>query len=150
MFKIIILNLCWYLSTCQVIVTADNLRNITESYTSITPGIIESSNKSSDEVKSFIDRMRTLHQKNGNKEVVYKVKDINETFEAIDNFQKNIKYMFAMDSRQMSEIQKFLFKLNIKLTSSCSSALFNIFQGTRRNDVWAMRCKCIYHDILII
>ena len=138
--KILIFILCISIDISKQIETRK------ESEPHLTTEVEESDDKAiekeeANRTKSFVDKFRELHHKNRNKSVSYSVKHINETFEAIDNFRENFKYLFKTDDRLSNELLEFLFELDIQLSTTCSSALFNIYLAIKESEIWAMRCE---------
>lgn len=120
---------------------SDTEQNTTESPVSETTTEEDYDFAEDDNSKGFVDKLRELHQKNGNNTVVYRSKDFNETFDTIEKFRQNFKYLFKTDDKLAIELLEFVSELDIKLTSGCSSALFRIYSAVRNSEIWGLRCK---------
>ena len=150
----IFFSLCLCLVTCQTTVTNTYLsmnvtETFTESSTTFTPEDSRDVKDDSVDQKSFFDKLRELHRKNGNKSVVYRVEHINQTFEAIDNLQNNMKYLFKFDDKLGIQLMSFLLSLKIQLSTTCSSAILQIYSAVKKSDIWAMKCTLTYYYLVM-
>ena len=142
LIKVLIISLCLCSVTSRIDTNKDKVQNVTESSPTLSPEedyeFVEEDTYHS---KSFVEKLRELHNKNGNKTVTYSAKHINETFEAIDNFRENFKYLFKTDDRLAKELLGFVTELDIQLSSACSSALIRIYNAVKETEIWALRCE---------
>ena len=101
-------------------------------------------NLEEDESKpSFIERWRELYEQGKNVSMIKNVENINQTFEVLNKFGQNMKYLFIgpNDSQEKHKAIEFLLEIDLGITNQCYSALIQLFKAMGDGEMWALKCE---------
>ena len=92
---------------------------------------------------SFIDKWRELYEQGKNVSSVKNVENINQTFDILNTFGKNMKYLFIgpNDSQEKQKAIEFLMEIDLGITNQCYSALIKLIKAMGDRQMWALKCK---------
>jgi hypothetical protein len=88
--------------------------------------------------KSFMDRLRLLHEEGKNVTLSKHVNHINDTIKIMKNV---FKALFPSNKRTNLEIIEFLTEVDVDLSSECFNAILRIYSALQKYEFWAVKCK---------
>jgi len=135
----------------------ESYSNSTESYSNVTESIknhnttdeydYETSDEDEEEdndscnKKSFIDKVKELHEEGRNSTVSKNVKHINETFDLLRSAQNTFGSLFGTDEKEKLKFFEFISEIDLGLSPPCMASFLRIISAVGDREIWGIKCK---------